>query len=37
MTDLFENIYLRTAGAEMYDQLVAARDPVDRPVSQGRA
>ena len=37
LTDLFENIYLRTAGAEKYDQLADARDPVDRPVGQGRA
>ena len=37
LTDLFENIYLRTAGPEKYDQLVDARDPVDRPVGQGRA
>ena len=27
MTDLFENIYLRTAGAEKYDQLVAHEIP----------
>ena len=27
MTDLFENIYLRTAGAEMYDQLAAHEIP----------
>ena len=37
LTDLFENIYIRTAGAEKYDQLAEARDPVDRPVGQGRA
>ena len=27
MTDIFENIYIRTAGAEMYDQLVAHEIP----------
>ena len=27
MTDLFENIYIRTAGAEMYDQLGAHEIP----------
>ena len=37
LTDLFENIYIRTAGPEKYDQLAEARDPVDRPVGQGRA
>ena len=36
LTDLFENIYLRTAGADMYDQL-SPRDPLDRSVRQGRA
>ena len=37
LTDLFENIYLRRRGPEKYDQLADARDPVDRPVGQGRA
>ena len=37
LTDLFENIYLRTAGADMYDQLSTPRDPLDRPVRQGRS
>ena len=37
LTDMFENIYLRQAGAEKYDQLADARDPVDRPVREGRA
>ena len=37
LTDLFENIYLRQAGADKYDQLVDARDQVDRPVGQGHA
>ena len=37
LTDLFENIYLRQAGPDKYDQLTDARDPVDRPVGQGRA
>ena len=32
LTDLFENIYLRTAGPDMYDQLTNARHPVDRRV-----
>ena len=37
LTDLFENIYLRTAGAGDLRQARQARDPVDRPVGQGRA
>ncbi len=37
LTDLFENIYLRQAGPEKYDQLADARHPVDRPVGEGRA
>ncbi len=37
LTDLFENIYLRQAGPDKYDQLVRAQDQVDRPVGQGRA
>ena len=36
LTDLFENIYLRQAGPEKYDQLSDAQDQVDRPVGQGR-
>ncbi len=32
LTDLFENIYLRTAGGDMYDKLTAHDHPVDRPV-----
>jgi alpha-glucoside transport system substrate-binding protein len=31
LTDLFENIYLRTAGAEMYDQLAAHEIPWTDP------
>ena len=37
MTDIFENIYIRTAGPEMYDQLATSRDPVDGSVREGRA
>ena len=37
LTDLFENIYLRQAGPDMYDKLATHDDPVDRPVGQGRA
>ena len=37
MTDLFENIYLRTAGAGDVRPARAARDPVDGPVREGRA
>ena len=37
LTDLFENIYLRQAGPDKYDQLADARDQVDRPVGQDGA
>ena len=37
ITDIFENIYLRSAGPEMYDQLGTTRDRLDRPVREGRA
>ena len=37
LTDLFENIYLRTAGAGHVRPALHARDPVDRSVGQGRA
>ena len=37
LTDLFENIYLRQAGAGEIRPARQARDPVDRPVGQGRA
>ena len=37
ISDLFENVYIRQAGAEKYDQLDEPRDPVDGPVGEGRA
>ena len=37
LTDLFENIYLRTGGAGEVRPAGHARDPVDRPVGEGRA
>ncbi len=37
LTDLFENIYLRTFGPAKYDQLSPAQDQVDRPVGDDGA
>ena len=37
LTDLFENIYLRQAGPGEVRPAHQPRDPVDRPVGQGRA
>ncbi len=37
LTDMFENIYLRTFGAAKYNALSAAQDQVDRPVGEDGA